>query len=267
MKRKTNILLLLMIVFLLSGCKAEVDVNISQHNIKNEIKIHLNQEENQMNNKRFRNYYPAYYDDGVGDEEPDEEIEFVDYFKVAKTPVGSGMLYNYSYNYPFGKYVYSMPLITVFPDNKFTIDNNSNSVAIHLNSIEDKEGNLSPLGIFDNYSELEELKINVRTELTVLSANADSINNGVYTWVFTREDREKKIDLVLDLGNSEVEINTTKALTYGDLTVVTTTKAENKKKEEKGGSTVAGILAPIFLSIIALLMVFAIASIIKKKMS
>ena len=46
--------------------------------------------------------------------------------------------------------------------------------------------------IFDTYSLLNEIKVTIKTDLEVISSNADVVNNNLYTWLINRNNYNNK---------------------------------------------------------------------------
>ena len=267
MKQKYKFLVLLLIVFLLSGCKAEVNVNITKDKISNKITIETNNDEYNRYASSYREFFPAYFEDNVSDEMPDEELVDVEYFSYSKTPTSGGMVFNYSYDYPLADYINSTPLQVAFTSSTIEVDKKTDSIIVHINDLTDDNGKTYEVPLFDSYSNLDELRINVTSELKVISNNADSYRDGVYTWIFNRNHTDKKIDLIVDSGgNNSVVINTTKSINYGDLT---TEANESKEKEKNNNETskVTKILAPIFLVFFVGAVILLMIPIIRKNIS
>lgn len=61
---------------------------------------------------------------------------------------------------------------------------------------------VSGFKLFDEYKTLNKINVNIKSRYNVLSNNADSAYENVYTWIITRDNYNKKnINIVLDTSN------------------------------------------------------------------
>ena len=62
--------------------------------------------------------------------------------------------------------------------------------------------NVSGFKVFDEYKTLDKVTINIKSDYTLVSGNADVINKNIYTWVITRDDySEKAIDISFKISD------------------------------------------------------------------
>lgn len=181
--KKTILLLLLMI--LLTGCSAEVNLEISADNIYETININANSSENVSKEQiysYFREYIPAYKTTFLGDTEPDIKKNGVNYYYRTVTELDNGYNFNYSYNFELSKY-----------KDARSIGEGFNSVIVQKDNVE-KEILITTdnggLKYFNYYPELESIKINITSLCEVKDTNAEQQEDGVYTWELNRNSKE-----------------------------------------------------------------------------
>ena len=191
---KKKILVLILLIFMISGCSVEVNVSISDMKIKesNDITVF----ENALYTKEilrtsFRDYIPIYAEDLIVDTIPDQPFSGTLYYNKNTTDLGNGYRFNYSYDFDIDKYGDARTIKEGFRDYSYTYRNDIISLST------DDEG----LIYFDEYPLLEEVTINIKTDYLVEENNADKVNDNTYTWVFSKDSR-KSIKLVVDTSKS-----------------------------------------------------------------
>jgi hypothetical protein len=151
-----KILILLALVVCLTGCSANVNLNISSSNINEEIIINAYSDKDNSKeqiNLYFREHMPVFINVPLSDTEPDFKQSGVEYYSRLKQDLGSGYKFNYRYNYKFDDYKKARSLNLGF-DSK-TISKNPVDKTIMIST--DSSG----LNYFDNYSNLESVTINI----------------------------------------------------------------------------------------------------------
>ncbi len=104
---KIKYLILVLLIFIMCGCTAEVNFDISDNKIKESVDIIFYQ--NALYPKKviktsFRNYIPIYAKDLIVDTIPDEPLNNINYYKKRETDLGNGYKFNYSYNFNINEY-------------------------------------------------------------------------------------------------------------------------------------------------------------------
>lgn len=179
MKRK--IITLLALIFLLCGCNAEVDLIIDKNTIDETIKINdfvSEQNTKEMIFSSYREFIPVDSSIMIVDTEPDEKKYNVDYYKRSFTDLGNGYNFIYKYNHNFDEYQNARSVNSAFKSSFISYDKKERTVTIST----DKTGIL----VFNQYKNLDSLKINLTSTYEVLESNADSHDGNVYTWNLNR---------------------------------------------------------------------------------
>ncbi len=206
---KIKILILILVMFMISGCTAEVNLEISVDTIKESVDITAYQDaiySKDILKTSFRDYIPIYASVVIVDAEDDLPVSSVLYYDKTETDLGNGYLFNYSYDFPIEDYSNARTIKNAFKSYDISVNNSDNTLLLST----DSEGIL----YFDDYEVLDEVTINITTDYVVLENNADKVEDGVYTWVFTR-DSEKSINILIDIEKSisEREADNTKNMT------------------------------------------------------
>lgn len=198
MKIKT--LLLISILFLLCGCSAEVNLEITNGKVIEDIKITAIADDTNTKDSfkgSFREYVPVYNEVIIPDLEPDVKVDNVKYYQKSTNELDNGYIFNYKYTFGFDDYNKARSLKRSF--RSATLETNYKEKTITLYT--DKTGIL----LMEDYSNFSDLVINIKTNYEVLENNADSVLDNVYTWKFTQNDNKKNIYLKM---NSEVKKDT-----------------------------------------------------------
>lgn len=191
---KKKIFTLILLIFMVSGCSVEVNLDISDNKIKESNDITVL--ENAIYTKEilrtsFRDYIPIYASDLIVDTVPDQPFSDVLYYNKNTTDLGNGYRFNYSYDFDIDKYGDARTIKDGFRDYSYSYRNDIISLST------DNEG----LIYFNDYPLLEEVTVNIKTDYLVEENNADSVNGNTYTWVFNK-DSKKSIDIVIDTSKS-----------------------------------------------------------------
>lgn len=211
---KIKYLILVLLIFIMCGCTTEVNFDISDNKIKESVDIIFYQ--NALYPKKviktsFRNYIPIYAKDLIVDTIPDEPLNNINYYKKRETDLGNGYKFNYSYNFNINEYKEARTIKNAFISYDVSYNEDDNIISVFTDNEE--------LLYFKDYPELEEVKINIKTNYLVKEENADSINDNIYTWVF-KKDEVKSINLVIDTSKVINNINYTNITIIGFVMVV-----------------------------------------------
>ena len=192
-----KVIILSFSIFILTGCEAVYNVNISD-NINDELTI------NNYNISSWNEGQPSYK------ESIDEAIKTFNLTTNINTPGYPDIIEKLDgYNY------YKKELIST-QDNygiRFTYDYNSNDYKNNIllyffdymdfknssSSFKIDTGNSKGILLFNNYPALDKLTINISSDYYVNNNNADEINNNIYTWYLTKDNYlDKRVIIELD---------------------------------------------------------------------
>ena len=195
---KIKILILVFIIFMMCGCSASVDIEIKDKKVFESVDITAYQNviyTKEILNSSFRNYIPVYARDLIVDTLPDTPREGIKYYEKTTTDLGNGYKFNYKYTFGLDEYSEARTIKDGFRYYDFSYNDTNNTITIST----DDNGLL----YFNDYDQLDEVRINIKTNYFVESNNADEVNGNTYTWVFNK-DSKKSIKMTIDTDSSEV---------------------------------------------------------------
>lgn len=181
MKNKKLLLLIIVSLFILTGCSTVVNVDIKQGEIKENIEISM-----MSSNYNVDNIY-EYVENELFEVEYDSEI--MGYFKL-KNNVNSNPLKAYRV-YQISEYESDLLLNRCF--DKTDIDVNNNILTVKA------EG----FNCYSKYDGMGNITINLNSTYNVISNNADINFNGRYTWYINRGNNTNDIEISIDLGDGQ----------------------------------------------------------------
>ena len=187
---KVKCLILIFITFLMCGCTTSVNLEITDSEIRESVDITFYQNAiypKDIIKTSFRNYIPIYSRDAIVDTNPDLPAPDVTYYQKEETDLGNGYKFNYKYNFDITDYNNARTIREAF--RSYNVSRNGNIISLTT----DDEGII----FFEDYPELEEVKINIKTDYYVEENNADSVNDNTYTWTFNK-DSKKSINMLID---------------------------------------------------------------------
>lgn len=178
---KKRILILVMLAFLLCGCNAKVDIKIDKYTIDETITI--NDYTNVDNTKemvfaKYRKYMPVDGSVVLSDTEPDERKSGIKYYSRTHNDLGNGYSFVYKYNHNFKDYYKSTAVKNAYKSSYINYDKVDNKIIVSTDS--------SGLTFFEQYKELDTVKVNLTCDYEVIDSNADYHNGNVYTWNLSR---------------------------------------------------------------------------------
>lgn len=192
---------LILIIFMMCGCTAEVNLEISDSKIKESVDITFYQDAiytKDIIKASFRNYIPIYARDVIVDAEEDRPFPNTKYYEKTETDLGNGYRFNYSYDFNINEYEEARTIKDGFRSYNVSVDQDNGNISIST----DNNGLL----YFDDYPLLEEVKINIRTNYLVEENNADSANGNTYTWIFDK-DTKKSINMLINTSTNDNSAN------------------------------------------------------------
>ncbi len=206
-----KIIMLVLLVLLLTGCSAEVNVIINDTGINETVTIIDN------NTSSYYNNVPAFYKDIFSELEPDVKNSGVEYYNRNVTQGSGSYKINYSYKYSFDNYKDARTVKTAFKSFNLRKDVSENQIIISTDS--------SQLGLFNTYKNLTNVKVNITPTYQVVKSNADYVNGNIYTWNFNKGTK-KNIYIVMYNPNMS-------SSNSGTGTDEPTTGEDEEKNEEK----------------------------------
>ena len=210
---KSKCLILVFLIFMMCGCTAEVNLDISDNKIKESVDITFYQNAlypKDIIKSSFRNYIPVYARNLIVDTMPDEPLEGIDYYTKKETDLGNGYKFNYSYDFNINEYKEARTVKDGFRSYNITFNQDDHTISLFA------EGTLL---YFNEYPELEEVKINIKTDYLVKENNADNVKDNTYTWVFKKDD-VKSINMLIDTSDVVKNVDNTNIIIIAYILIV-----------------------------------------------
>lgn len=210
---KSKCLILVFLIFMMCGCTAEVNLDISDNKIKESVDITFYQNAlypKDIIKSSFRNYIPVYAKNLIVDTMPDEPLEGIDYYTKKETDLGNGYKFNYSYDFNINEYKEARTVKDGFRSYNITFNQDDHTISLFA------EGTLL---YFNEYPELEEVKINIKTDYLVKENNADNVKDNTYTWVFKKDD-VKSINMLIDTSDVVKNVDNTNIIIIAYILIV-----------------------------------------------
>lgn len=187
--RKIKILVLICGMFLLSGCSVEYNLTINKNTMEEDINAIFDKAtESELASRMEPIRRSAYYNYDTRENE---------YYIFNKREDDNNIILSYNYEYT-GNNLYKSEAasrcyykrIVNVTDENITI-NTDNQVACLFK---------------DGEREIDDITVNIKTDLIVLENNADEVNNGVYTWYINDQNyTNKPIYIKIDKNIKEKE--------------------------------------------------------------
>lgn len=253
-----KIIILILFLFLLCGCSANVDLVVSDGGIEESVNITA-LEDNYLSKDQikgaFREFIPAYEADlqtEIVDTMPDQKKPNIDYYTKNTTELSSGYIINYKYKFGLNDYVKSSTMKKAFSSSSIIKDPKENTLTLSTDS--------AGILLFKEYPNLTEIKVNIKAEYPVKENNADSVNNNVYTWVFT-PDTKKSIYILYDVKD---ESNSSNNTNNGETGIF---KEDSKKDETEFSKFINKhpILAGLSALVLFFVFIFIVTKVVKIK--
>ena len=123
--------------------------------------------------------------------------DYISYYDRKTSDDASNYYLSYSFNHAINKYIDSSILRACY---------SSRNVSVTDNTIEiETSGNFNCI-YRDDGVKIDEVLVNIKTELKVVSNNADKVDGNTYTWVFNKQNYKKKgISIKLDKSKKTVK--------------------------------------------------------------
>lgn len=197
-----KIILLICLMVMLSGCTAEVNIDLTEKKVSEDIKITA--ESDSLNSKEslkgaFRQYMPVDKNVIIPDTDPDVKQRGIKYYKQDTQELGNGYIFNYKYDFDFNDYNNATSLNRVFKSSSLELDRKEKELTFYTDN--------GGIILMDEYPSFTNLVVNIKTDLKLIETNADQQKDGVYTWIFNNGSDNKGIYLKL---STKKEINNNK---------------------------------------------------------
>ena len=161
-----KIILLISLVFLLTGCKATYDISFDENKINESIKIYTT-------NTNIENATKETIDK-VSEELYNFEFGY-DYYEKENYHEGNNTGYNYTYGFRYNDYNMYTQLHKCYDDFNY-----QNGDYLTLSTSDE-------FTCFNYYPEIEEITINITSKYVITSSNADEINGNTSTWIINKD--------------------------------------------------------------------------------
>ena len=190
---KKRLFFLLLIPFLLCGCRAEVNITINNDVVSESITINEETYDVFTINdiaQQYRKYVPAFYNVPIIDTMPDVKQDGVAYYKTTSNAAGDTYRAYYQYSFRFKEYKNATSLRNAFKSSEVQYDPYEKQILFTTDA--------SGMTIFQTYPQLTEVRVNIKTGYQVMETNADYQNGDVYTWIFYRNTKKNIYMLLHD---------------------------------------------------------------------
>lgn len=209
-----KMLLLIISSFLLTGCEAVYNIEITNGYIKDELLIN-NYNVSSWNegsptyktliDNNYKEFNLAVDKNTPGYPEIYKKISGYDYYNKYLINNKDNYGLRFSYNHKYDNYS-KTPLLGFY---------NNISVKNYISTLIIDTGDSSGCYLFNNYPLMDKLAINVKSDYVVTSHNADNVKDNIYTWNITKDNyKEKNIHIEVDKArniaseNKQKEFNT-----------------------------------------------------------
>ena len=185
--RKLKVIIYIGILLLLTGCTAEVNIDLKENVLTENITIVDKDGTKSEISSRYRKYVSAYYNDMIADENPDERLEGFTYYNRSVKELDDGYAFTYYKTFGLDEYNKATSFKNAFRSGAVEYSNEEGVIDLYTDS--------NGLLIFDIYPNLNSVKVNITTKLEVLDNNADEVKGNTYSWIIYRSNKERNIFL------------------------------------------------------------------------
>lgn len=237
-----KILLLIIFMICLTGCTAEVNVEITADEIYEEVNITAYANGNTTKDdlySYFRKYIPVYKDVNLGDTEPDIKKSGIKYYSRGVTDIDNGYIFKYFNYFQLEDYNNARSLGEGFVSSVLQNDTVDKEIMITTDN--------GGIKYFEYYPDLESVKVNVTSLCEVKDSNADSVVDNVYTWNFNKNTKKGIYILYSTVNCTEPEET--------DKKVIDSEKESNVEKFANANPVLVGLVAVVLFFVIIFVLV------------
>lgn len=185
-----RVILCIICLICLTGCSVQYDLDITEDSISEATKIYTDVTKNEMYaDLLLTNFFsdstkifePIYFNDDNYDYYLGGYQEKVRYYDVKSYLKNNYQGLEIQNAFSFSDYYRSSAVKKCFDE--LNIQKSENIYLIRTSN---------RCNVFNTYSLLDEIKVNVHTDLEIISNNADYVNGNTYTWIINRENYTNK---------------------------------------------------------------------------
>lgn len=185
-----RVILCVICLICLTGCEVSYDLTLTEESINEVTKVYTDISLNEMYgeellinflNNSVNTYEPIYFNDENYDYYESGYQKNVRFYNINNYSNGNFQGLNIQNVFSFDDYYRSNAVKQCFEELNIQKSNN-----MYLLKTSNR------CNIFDTYSLLNEIKVTIKTDLEVISSNADVVNNNLYTWLINRNNYNNK---------------------------------------------------------------------------
>lgn len=200
---KKKLLILVILLLSLTGCKVEYKLNLDNKlNLDENIELISTSEKDKDKFSSFDLYIPI--DKNVPYGAFQEKIEGTEYYKTKKNSSKITFKNNYL-NQNYEQYINSYIVNSAYDYVSIASINNEDLVL----------SSSKKFYLFDKFNNLEEVKITISTTYKVIEHNADEVKNHDYTWIINKDNADNK-GIFLEINPSKENLTFMEKLIRGD---------------------------------------------------
>ena len=182
MKSFRKILFIFILITFMTGCEGEYHLDIKGSNFVEEFSavsydpstwdfLEDDWSLKREFESRLNSPTAAFFGADVNSEE-DSEVEGVEYYKKELTEDDDSLRLSYKYKFNKKNYSEAFSILTMFPN--FTLKDDNGTITLDTGTV---------FAGFNNYYELERVKIIITTDRKVKSHNANLVDDNKYIWI------------------------------------------------------------------------------------
>ena len=205
--KKISKLLLILIIFIITGCDVKYNLEIKPESIVEDISIQ--QDKNFDIYSNLNDYGSSYYDLIVNNYNEftnvyinsnqnlyeNEKVYGVDYYKKKLMDKSDNLILKYNFNHDILKFEDAISL-------KICYDN----IASYHNNDYFELSTSTSFNCYEKYDLLENVSISIKTDLVVYDQNADIVDGNLYIWNINKDNASNK-PIYIKVSRSEYSNN------------------------------------------------------------